>query len=103
MCSCVASILPPSPAFLPLQSKAGVPPIEDQEKLLSEALNQVKKNSFEMKTCLVSLAVAIATSYAVATSPSQHRVQSSTVTKCNQTVNAPVTVDHKELKMTEIS
>lgn len=86
MCSCVAST--PSPAFLPLQSKAGVPPIEDQEKLLTEALNQVKKNSFEMKTCLVSLAVAIATIDAVATSPSQHSVQSSPVVKCNQTVNA---------------
>lgn len=26
---------------------------EDQEKLLTEALNVVKKSSFEMKTCLV--------------------------------------------------
>ena len=38
-----------------MQSKAvGVPGVEDQEKLLTEALGQVKKNSFEMKTCLVS-------------------------------------------------
>lgn len=27
--------------------------MDDQEKLLTEALNQVKKNAFEMKTCLV--------------------------------------------------
>lgn len=26
---------------------------EDQEKLLTEALEQVKRSSFEMKTCLV--------------------------------------------------
>ena len=26
--------------------------VEDQEKLLTEALEQVKKSSFEMKTCL---------------------------------------------------
>lgn len=31
---------------------AAAPPIEDQDKLLSEALVQVKKNAFEMKTCL---------------------------------------------------
>ena len=27
--------------------------MDDQDKLLTEALNQVKKNAFEMKTCLV--------------------------------------------------
>ena len=32
----------------------GLPVTEDQEKLLTEALGVVKKNSFEMKTCLVS-------------------------------------------------
>ena len=39
-----------------LQSKTaggGLPVTEDQEKLLTEALGVVKKNSFEMKTCLV--------------------------------------------------
>ena len=37
------------------QSKptAAVTGTEDQEKLLTEALNMVKKSSFEMKTCLV--------------------------------------------------
>lgn len=30
----------------------GIP--DDQDKLLSEALAQVDKNSFEMKTCLVT-------------------------------------------------
>lgn len=40
-----------------LQSKVAstLPVTEDQEKLLTEALNMVKKSSFEMKTCLVSL------------------------------------------------
>ncbi len=38
------------------QSKPAVDPTEDQDKLLTEALNQVRKHSFEMKTCLVSLA-----------------------------------------------
>ena len=28
---------------------------EDQEKLLTEALEQVKRSSFEMKTCLVGV------------------------------------------------
>ena len=42
----------------PPQSKvAAAPPIEDQDKLLSEALVQVKKNAFEMKTCLVSVLI----------------------------------------------
>ena len=35
-------------------SQRNVMAMEDQEKLLTEALNQVKKNAFEMKTCLVS-------------------------------------------------
>ena len=32
--------------------------LEDQDKLLAEALQQVKKHSFEMKTSLVSIVIA---------------------------------------------
>ena len=34
-------------------SQQNVMAMDDQDKLLTEALNQVKKNTFEMKTCLV--------------------------------------------------
>ena len=34
-------------------SQQNVMAMDDQDKLLTEALNQVKKNAFEMKTCLV--------------------------------------------------
>lgn len=46
---------PPSPPFQ--STKGALATGEDQEKLLAEALSQVKKNSFEMKTCLVRGAV----------------------------------------------
>ena len=45
--------------YIHVQSKTtggGLPVLEDQEKLLTEALNVVKRNSFEMKTCLVRVA-----------------------------------------------
>ena len=46
MCVCVVA-----------QSKvvSTLPVTEDQEKLLTEALTLVKRNSFEMKTCLVCI------------------------------------------------
>ena len=57
VCTCQPSLYDGvlcSPHVLQLKAAAAPPGTEDQERLLKEALNIVKKYSFEMKTCLVS-------------------------------------------------